>query len=385
MTRVSNDQALNISAIFEKAELSAIRDFWSKMANPEIDPNIYLSRFQQDNTINPAFLVAKRGGEIVTLLVGRIESKVLKFRIGYLPVYHVRAKVWAVSDRGIIGAMDPEIAMAMVQTIMNLLGKGVADFAHLACLDINSPIRRMALEMPAWSCRERACKIESRWFLKLPTTFENFLSTRSHKTRSNIRKNERALLKSHPDIKVQYFGLDKNVVGHALKDVMAVCRMTYQYKLGLSPLCSSHLEQDWELHGRLGRLALTLVYIQDKPVAFSYAHLYNDAAIFMTPGYDPAFSKLHVGQFASLKLIEQLIETGGFKCLDYGLGYAQYKESFGSEATQEGHVRIFAPTWKGIYLNLIRTCTTKISEMLTFAANRLGVKTFLKKLLRSHA
>jgi len=375
---------LSVDAILQAGDFAHIREDWERLAtHPAVDPDAYMSRLQDDgDVVGPAVLVARRAGVVVGLLVGRIEAKRLDFLVGHLPVYRVRARVLAGFEHGVIGADDPDVAAGYVGSIMHLLRRRTADFAHLACVDISAPIRRWARELPSRFCRSWVTDTDARWSLAIPATFEEFVASRSRNTRANIRRHEKQLLHAHPDVRVAVFGRGAAETLDALADVMEVCRKTYQFKLGLAPLCHPLARKTWDEGCRRARLVLALVYIGGRPVAFSYAHIYKSIALFMTPGYDPAFASLHVGEYSLLKLVQGLIAERDVAILDYGQGYLQYKESFGTSCTQEGHVRLFAPTPKGIYLNIVRTVTAGASSFLLAAAERLRVKNALKRILR---
>lgn len=378
---------IQVTAALSLQELAGVRAHWELLAtHPAVDPDIYLARLQENDDIClPAILVVRKAGQIKGLFLGRIEHKRLDFRVGYLPVHRPRARVLAGLDRGLIGADDPQIAEAMVESIMRLLNEGIVDFAHLACIDVNAPIRRLAYRIPSKLCRSRMDGVEPRWTLDLPCSYDEFLASRSRNTRSNIRRHEKALLRVHPDVRVSVLRGNGAEVAHAHSDVVQVLRRTYQFKLGLGPLCHPLAHKIWDESCRLGRLIVVLIYVGKQPVAFSYAQIYKSAALYMTPGYDPAYASVHVGEYCLLQLIRTLSAEPGVTSLDYGLGYSQYKESFGTQCAQEGHVRIFAPSPKGAYLNVTRTATASATALLVSAAERLGLKRIIKSMLRSRS
>jgi len=355
-------------------------------SHPAADPELFaLHLVANPEWVAPACLVAKRGREIVGLLVGRIEAKRLEFRVGYIPLCRVHGRVLAVVDRGVYGAENAKVAKGFVRAIERLLSEGMADFAHFSSLSSSSPIREAASRLPAWYCREINCALEPRWYLAIPATYNEFLATRSKNTRGNLARHEKFLLSAKPEIRVVNYEPGNENALNALEAVMRVCRLTYQYRLGLSPLCLPGAKQVWESCCRLGRLALALVWVGERPVAFAYAQLYKGIALFMTPGYDPEFARFHVGEYATVRLIALLIKRQNVRVLDYGLGYAQYKQTLGTGCQMEGHVRIFASSWKGIVVNSLRTITTLGSGVLLQSAEKLGVRGVLRRLLRSRA
>lgn len=166
-------------------------------------------------------------------------------------------------------------------------------------------------------------------------------------------------------------------------DVLKIARRTYQYTLKLTPLADPNAEEEWRILARLGRLYVAIAYIAGQPVAFSYAHELKGTAMLKTPGYNPEYAYLSIGQHCLLKLIRTLIESRSVRVLDYGLGYSQYKEALVSRCVMEGHVRIYAPTWKGLLLIVTGVASRGIGQVLRRAIETLGLRTHIRRWIRS--
>jgi hypothetical protein len=376
---------LQVSLAQRREELSLIRPYWDLFADhPRIDPDIFLMKLEKSGGVsNPAILVVHKLQQVCALFIAKIEDKRLNFRIGFLSVAKPRARVLACSDRGFIGAADPQVSDALVAAILYLLRNGAIDYAHFASLDVDSPLRQSAQFLPSKLCRGRLNSLEQRWFLHLPRSYEEFLKSRSRKTRENIKRKEKRLLQECCDTEVRILRGNKFEIVKAFYDIMQIVRKTYQYRLGLTPFSNPSAQDIWNAMSMLGRIVLILVYINKEPVAFSCAQVFKNTAVYLTPGYDPKYTSLSIGQFSLLKLIRYLIEHTAVETLDYGLGYSQYKETLGTRYTLEGHVRIFAPSWKGIYLKFMRTGTQLVSSWALNFLEGLRLKDALKKRLRN--
>ena len=73
-------------------------------------------------------------------------------------------------------------------------------------------------------------------------------------------------------------------------------------------------------------------------------------------GYDPKYSKYSPGQYLLLRLIEDSLSTAANEktvAIDPGAGGQQYKST--NFESQDGIVAIYAPTFRGLMLNLVRT------------------------------
>lgn len=385
MTEIWHNGRLAVDLVLEVNELGAVRPHWDCLAaHPKVDPEIYLGDLARSvNVIGPAVMIARRDSVVVGLLIGKLQYMWLDVRVAWLRVFRTRGRVLAVLDGGLIGADDPEVAEAFLCATVKLLRQRLVDYAHLAAIDVSQPLWTLAQSRVPWLGRCHATSTESRWFLALPDTYDAFLASRSRKTRSHIRQNEKTLMRTHPAVRVERFGRGDTRLHAAFSDVMTVFKNTYQCKLGLSALGDARAQARWDELCRLQRLILALVYIGHRPVAFSYAQVFKTTAALMTPGYDPGLAQVNVGQYCLLQLIQALIGDKTLRTLDYGLGYSQYKESLGSGYTKQGHLRLFAPTFKGVYLNLIRSSTTAASSIARGTVAKLGLRSYVKRLWRS--
>lgn len=252
---------------------------------------------------------------------------------------------------------------------------------HLACVPESHPLRKFLTER--FYGPVLASPLEPRWILNIPHSWEEFLKIRSTNTRNNIRRHERKLKERCKSLEtVLHFSGDGETFERIWSDVMEVFRSTYQYRLSLSPLKDPNARRTWDHLDRLGRLAVTLVRADGKPVAFAWAQIYKDCAALGTPGYDPAMADLFVGEYAILRLIELLIETGKLKTLDYGLGYSQYKQTLGTSCQLEGHIRLYSTSSKGKRLYFLMKGIAELNALVNKFSEKIGVKKFLKGLAK---
>jgi CelD/BcsL family acetyltransferase involved in cellulose biosynthesis len=83
-------------------------------------------------------------------------------------------------------------------------------------------------------------------------------------------------------------------------------------------------------------------------------------------GYDPEYRLLSPGMFVMLNVIETFCNgTSGdtVREVDFGFGNAEYKSALCNSSSVEASVFVFAPTLKGIRLNLIRTATRMLDQV----------------------
>ncbi|MEM4724660.1 MAG: peptidogalycan biosysnthesis protein, partial [Candidatus Hadarchaeum sp.] len=183
-------------------------------------------------------------------------------RIGYFTVAKTSAKVLAVRDNGIIGDLGYDTALAIVETLHQLMKDYQIDYVHMACLHQDSKLRE-ALRL-VYPRRIVEDPIDRRWMLKLPTTFDDFLKNLSPNIRRNIRWRRNKFNKAFPDAQLNKITpiYDKDHLD--ITDVQAVYNKTYQSKLGLSQLNNL----TWKLLKDFSKLVCVILKVNDDPIAF---------------------------------------------------------------------------------------------------------------------
>lgn len=363
-------------------DVRILKNDWHMMAtHPSVDPDVRMALWENsDSSTYPYVLCVRKGGVPVGFLVATIKSITVELKLHYFTLIRIPAKVMAVLDNGMIGSQDPTIARTMLSSIANVLSNKTVDYIHLACVQATSPIRHIIKSHPR-KLLVLDGTLEPRWRLKLGASFEEFLASRSRKTRNNIRRREKKLLSAFPDVEVKTIYPGSNE-GDLYEHVQRVIQTTYQYRLGITPLKGPSSKEYWARLFELNRLAACVIFINGHPKAFSWAHIYKNTALFGTPGYDPDYREWNIGEFCNIKLIQELIKLNAVRTLDYGLGYAQYKETFGTDFEMEGHIRLFSATPKGCYLALCIRFFDLLNRMALSALERLGLKQRLKKKIR---
>ena len=104
-------------------------------------------------------------------------------------------------------------------------------------------------------------------------------------------------------------------------------------------------------------------------------------------GYDPAFAQYSPGMYLIMKVVEGFCDghLDGVRAIDFGPGPAQYKKILSTEAWREVTVYIFAATFKGCMLNLVRTLTSGVNQTLKAVLARTKLLQKVKKAWRANA
>jgi CelD/BcsL family acetyltransferase involved in cellulose biosynthesis len=125
-------------------------------------------------------------------------------------------------------------------------------------------------------------------------------------------------------------------------------------------------------------LRACLLYICERPVAFTSGILSNKTLYGTFMGYDPGFKKYGPGLQTLMRLIEESFEPSGRVVrVDAGSGDSPYKRAFFPSSWEESPVWIFAPSARGLSLHVLKL----VSTLLHALAMRLLAKSdHLRKL-----
>jgi hypothetical protein len=161
-----------------------------------------------------------------------------------------------------------------------------------------------------------------------------------------------------------------------------VARITYQRGLGAGFVNNEENRQRLILAARKGWLRAYVAFLEDKPLAFWYGERVGDTLYLIWTGFDPSYRKFEIGTILFLKMVEDVLSCG-IKEIDYGLGWAQYKERFGDYCLEEQNLAIYAPTLKGYALNSLCALTDLGSWAGSRLLSWLNLRDRIKRIWRS--
>jgi hypothetical protein len=192
---------------------------------------------------------------------------------------------------------------------------------------------------------------------------------------------EKALNKDFPEkVKFKHFDMYSDIEELA-NDVEIIARKTYQRGLGAGFVKNAEQMQRLGFGRKKNWLRGMVLHINDKPCAFWIGSVHKNVFYSEATGYDSAYRKYELGTVVFLKLIEDLCREK-VESIDFGLGDALYKSRFGDESWLEGSIRIYAPSFKGTKLNLLRTILEGSALATRRLVNRMGIEQHLKTLWR---
>lgn len=176
--------------------------------------------------------------------------------------------------------------------------------------------RRMRREFPSFQ-------------IPLTGSYESFLAGRSSKFRNYLRRKLRQLqaLGKVEVLRVGH-GLD---LDRAFEDLLAVDGRSWKHAHGTAitavPRQQTFYRNICEESLRRGRLHLTIMYLDGRPIAFNLGLLQGDRYYYLKTSYDETFRQAGVATVFRARLVESLIGEG-MKWLDFPGEPYQWEEQW---------------------------------------------------------
>ena len=384
---------MNISGQYEirtiqtSQEIEEIRGFWKKAQyHPNTDIDHYLTVINSmENLICPYIILFSLDGRPEALAIGRLERKDMDISLGYKTLFKVKTACLTILYAGLLGNWSKELYNILVKELINALRSRIADIVWFNLLHMESDLYNITRQLPNFFCRDHVVAIKPHWKMILPNTFDDFMKKMTAKHRYWLNRLPRVLEKDHSG-KVEYrdFHSSDNLE-QLFTDAEHVAKTSYQRSIGAGFVENSMMRQRFSLYADKGHLRAYLLYIGGEPCAFWIGTLYGSIFYLNFTSYDAAYKRYEPGTILFIKMIEDVIKSGITE-IDFGFGDAFYKQRFGNQQWQESSTYIYAPTIKGMYLNLIRTITIRPYLYIIGIAERKNmlqkIKTFWRNKLR---
>lgn len=291
-------------------------------------------------------------------LAGRLEERRLRAGVGYKTVYAPTVRLLHVVDGG-IHAPDP---VPLAETLRAALGRGEFEAVAFPFLREGSPELRAFESLGGAVRTQLRTRAQPRRRLELPGSFEDFVASRSSNTRWRIRRDERRLEEAFGDELHAEILRDPGDLDRLFTDAERVAERTYQRALGTGFADTAEQRATAEVAMRRGWLRGYILDLRDEPIAFWLCSTYRDTMTIRTTGYVQEHAELRVGLYLLMRVIEDAIADPALAFLDFGPGDAAYKQQFSSESWDERDLTVFAPSFRGIRVNLVRNAVLASSS-----------------------
>jgi hypothetical protein len=226
-----------------------------------------------------------------------------------------------------------------------------------------------------------------RRLFPVPKSLDDYLAALGSKTRQDLRRQERRLLKqTGGDVRVSVH-VEASGVPALLKAVEAISRQTYQWRQLQMGIRDTEARQD-ELGNaaRKGWLRGYVLHCRETPVAFMIGYLYRGVYYSESIGYDPTWSEWSVGNVLHLHVVRDLTRNAvGARRFDFMYGDNSNKERLSTEARMEGNYYFVRRRWSWTPIVLSYRAFDGGTSAFTAAFDRFGVKGRIKRFLRARA
>jgi CelD/BcsL family acetyltransferase involved in cellulose biosynthesis len=359
------DDSLALRTIRDLHELESVRAIWESWpGSRDSDLDFFCSTVRsRGSNCRPHIIVLTRNAQPDAILIGRCERRKLRFRLGSFTICQPEVNVLELVYGGLRGNAHVENCAVLVREIIRSLDTGVADLALWKQLEVQSPMYNCVLKLPNFALRDHSGWLHDHWWLRnFPKGREAFLMSLGRNQRSKLqRKYKKVLTRFAGEVQVHSFRSVADLAP-AIADMETIASKTDKRKLfGDGFFDTPQIRDQMTATAEKGWLRIYILYLEGKPAAFWMGTLYDRCLQGDHTGYDPVWSEFSPGIFLFLSILEDLREED-IRTIDFGYGNTQLRQCFGDLRRVESRVQIYAPTARGIKLNLLRTVTCRATD-----------------------
>ncbi|SFU51678.1 Acetyltransferase (GNAT) domain-containing protein [Nitrosomonas eutropha] len=225
-----------------------------------------------------------------------------------------------------------------------------------------------------------------RYWVVLDSGFENYLKKFSAKSRNTLlRKIKKFAEFSGGEIDWREYRKPEEM--HAFhKLAMEVSLKTYQERLldcGL-PSDQQFQENMLELTAKDNVRGYILFYLE-KPIAYIYCPVHDGIALYEYVGHDPEYQRWSPGTLLQYYALQCLFAADHVKIFDFTEGEGAHKAFFATNAQYCADIYYFRRTWRNLIKVALHTGSDGLSRGIVQVLEKLKLKAYIKKILRSTA
>ena len=380
--------AASVKVLRTLPELDGIRREWlSWNGSRDSEMDSYLMFLQSNHaTVRPHIVVVERAGAPDAILVGRIDLGHISCRLGYLQL-NLPAKILCCVYGALRGNPSNENCDLIMSSILRSLSDGEADVAYMNFLREDSDLCRLAKESPGRLSRDYVRITQPHFTATLPPSVEEFYRGLSSGARWQAKSKQKKLLKEFGcEVQVRCFK-DVSELDDMIRDVEKIARKSYQRGVGVGFVDTPTTRNYLRLKAERNRLRAYVLYLRGEACAFWIGEINGGTFESDDLAYDAAFGRYSPGMCLILKVIEGFCDghREGVTGVDFNMGHAQYKQVLSNQEWRETSFHLFAPTLKGVSLNLVRSPIAWSDQIIKKALVRTNLLQKVKKAWRDHA
>jgi hypothetical protein len=379
-----SENASTIEVVKDLGEVSALRGAWEEMCqDPNADIDFYRTIIQsRGEVLRPHVIVLKRNGIVRSILAGRLERKEFDAELGYKKIRLASVRCLTLIHGGLLGEESEDCVADLVESVRKSLRSGEADVAWFYGLDVNSAFYRVARRVGGFTTHDYFPGQIQRWKLRLPPTYDELYRKLSCNTKHNLKRYSKRLRDTFgEELTIKSFH-DLRDLDWVLEDTEVVAAKSYHRGLGVGFICNEETRRTMTLAAKEGWLRAYVLYIANKPCAFWNGILYGRTFFTSTTGYDPDLRDYRPGTFLLQTMLRDLCSEKVADEVDFGFGDAQYKRDWCEQEQVQASFFVFAPSFKGVYVNCLRTPLIGAANGTRKILSRTGVLQKLKRAWR---
>ncbi len=225
-----------------------------------------------------------------------------------------------------------------------------------------------------------------RRFIDMTTSFDDYMSRFSGKTRSTIKRKVRKFeAASGGAIEwSSYRSAAEMDQFHAL--ARDISKLTYQEKL-----FDAGIPDDGDFIAEMHDLAAAdsvrgyILFFKNKPISYLYLPVRQGRVIYGHLGFDPAFGKHSPGTVLQLLALEHLFSEGKYRLFDFTEGEGPHKRLFSTLERYCGNVFYLRPTFKNRCILRLHLAVRGLSDLTDTLVVKSGLKERLRRALRGQS
>lgn len=383
---MTSNGELSVRVLTRNAELEGIRSIWEAMqSHPNADID-YFSLINELHAGKPYVIVVFQHDQVITIAAGRLMQTKFKCSFGYKTVFAPTVNELSIISGGLMGTISEPVLGVIVKELRHALKLGIADVASVAQVRADSPLWELVLRSPAFLCRDAVPKAEQHHAMALPKSPDGLFLNMKSKHRTNVKKLYKVLERDFPGkVDMRCFHLPTDVAKFCA-DADAVAATSYLRGLGMGFSDSTAARQHISLYAARSVFRGYILYIEEKPCAFWFGNVYRSVFFVGMTAFDARYSDYEVGTALLVKMLEDLVvNCPDVTQFDFGLGDAVYKRKFSTEDWSEATLYMFAPSLRGIGINMIRTPLLGGTNLVKTGLRRLNWEGKIKRFWRNSA
>ncbi len=343
-------------------EIEILRSSWNSWpTHRDSDFDFYLTILKAyPEIVRPHVIGLYRDGELISILVGRLDHKKIVFEIGYFKAFKLRSNCLTFVYEPIHGDSSPAVVHRLLETVVDCLKEGEGDLATLEYVSTESPLYNLGIKVPGFLSRDCSPSLLGHNALLIPSTIDEIYGRLSSTRRKHLRADAKKLSNHALGSARIVCYRNEDELDTLFINAEEIAKKTYQRGLRAGFSDAADVRMRLETAARKGWLRAYLLFLGDRPIAFWIGMLYGDSFLSEYMGYDPEFRALSPGLYLLLQVIAGFCGSAGgdaVRELDFGLGAADYKTMLSTRTWQEARVFIFSPTAKGMLLKFMREAT----------------------------